>query len=334
MALVTGLMGIAAVATAATYQYRQPANGLVATPVAAPTPAASLVLGGSLPSAYMGQAYSTDLSALLSDANGGAISASEVRWSATGLPAGLQLQGAAIAGSVSSSGAQSITITATYRGSSLTKTYNLVVDSYYASCLQYLTAHPGAASGGYILDVDGAAGPAVAKTYYCDMTSDGGGWTKIVQQTEAAPVSNWDGGANGTSFTLSSAQVPSHTHVGIGYNNLATAIDYVTWTYSTGDIPVTLATSPKTGSQYYIHRSSSQWYGEHDPQGVLGTGTGNVSGTWVGTLTFIKKGGGEGAAAYGWTFAARNENSGYRGYRIYGSRALGSDTGTWTVWVR
>lgn len=47
---------------------------------------------------------------------------------------------------------------------------------YFMSCQDLLMANPQAASGPYSLDVDGA-GPLPPRTAYCDMQTDGGGWT-------------------------------------------------------------------------------------------------------------------------------------------------------------
>jgi YD repeat-containing protein len=47
-----------------------------------------------------------------------------------------------------------------------------------ASCREVLSKHPGAPSGVYLVDLDGA-GLNAAAPVHCDMTTDGGGWTSI-----------------------------------------------------------------------------------------------------------------------------------------------------------
>jgi hypothetical protein len=54
----------------------------------------------------------------------------------------------------------------------------------YATCKEVLDNIPGAESGDYAIDTDGA-GPKPAFAVECDMTTDGGGWTLFHHDTEA-----------------------------------------------------------------------------------------------------------------------------------------------------
>lgn len=209
-----------------------------------------------------------------------------------------------------------------------------------ASCNALLTATPGLASGWYTFDPDGT-GPAVEMSYYCDMASAGGGWTRIVRQTEAEPVTNWNGGVNGASYAITSTQIPAHTHVAFGVNEQATAVDYVPMTYTTGNIEkTTTAVSPATGRAYAIARSSAGYYPYLDPnKGGLTQPCFSASsnGSWCGALSLTHS-----TNNVRWIFAPENNmDVRYRGYALqptptgseqwrYGS----SDTEAWTVWVR
>jgi len=70
------------------------------------------------------------------------------------------------------------------------------------SCLAIHTANPAAPDGVYQLDPDGGSS-SNAFFAYCDMTTDGGGWMKILQYTDAA-------------YTPSAAAVGNIAVAGIG----------------------------------------------------------------------------------------------------------------------
>lgn len=296
--------------------------------------------GAALRKATVNQAYSESLRPYLVVTGDAAFDPAAARWRLVNgaLPTGLALnsftgQIAGTPSSVTQAGA-SFDIAATYKGKSAQQTYTLqVAKTSVASCKDYLQANPGAPSGWYTLDVDGT-GPATPQSYYCDMTSDGGGWTRIVRQTEAEPVPNWNGGVNGQSYALSTAQIPPHTQTAFGKDEEATYIDYVDWTYSTGNIDPIEVSSSKSGARYLIYRSDSYYYNDHDPRTILVPSPSNVFGTWINSLSLINKDSQLAHAASGWTFSPSNESPAQRGYRMQMIVWSGPESYAWTVWVR
>jgi hypothetical protein len=253
----------------------------------------------------------------------------------TGAPVGMSFNASTgvLSGKPSQIGSFPLTLTASYGKQTAQKDFTLSV-SYLKSCAEYLANNPGAPSGWYTFDVDGT-GATPAQSYYCDNVSDGGGWMRVVRQTEAETVTNWNGGVNGNSYALADAAIPAHTQVAFGKDESATALDYVNWHYSAGDIDTTTVTSPKTGKRYQIHRNLVQYYRYNEPEfSDLRVDWNNTVG-WDNTLLFDVISGTTGTPDYTWAFAPLNSTPSYRGYAFGGVGLAGTPTSfAWTVWVR
>jgi hypothetical protein len=61
----------------------------------------------------------------------------------------------------------------------------LLRDNIFTTCKEIKTNFPNATSGVYVIDPDGTSGAQAATSCYCDMITDGGGWTLVLNYLHA-----------------------------------------------------------------------------------------------------------------------------------------------------
>lgn len=195
-----------AMANAASYQLKMSTHGLTVQP----TFTLSLAQG-ALPEALQGSSYSFSLAQFVAVSGDPTFSADKATFTATGLPNYLSLSPAGLlAGAPTASGQLSFQVSASYKGQTRAQTYFLNIaametikqfsgykswsDGTLAqSCNEYRQGKTGYAyvqdtgDGIYRIQPAGEASPA---NVYCDMTTNGGGYTVIssVSGTTMSPV--------------------------------------------------------------------------------------------------------------------------------------------------
>jgi hypothetical protein len=133
-------------------------------------------------------------------------------------------------------------------------------------CQEILSSGDSTGDGEYWLDLDGPTGSETASLFYCDMTNDGGGWTRI----EGAKHPWFFNAANWTSTNPASPQVDNYSRLGLR-SHFADAQGCWTWRITVGR-----STDWKAAQDY-----ATVWKQCHDAftQTTNGTGYTFISGS-------------------------------------------------------
>lgn len=107
---------------------------------------------------------------------------------------------------------------------SISNLAGVTVITLYKNCKEILQNNPGATNGVYTIDPDGT-GPVEEFDCYCDMTTDGGGWSLVLlsnADVTGCPRPYWDEAVNNINLvgTISSDLTSFDLFMGVSYWNI------------------------------------------------------------------------------------------------------------------